>query len=69
MKALVTKALFQAMASRYRRIAIVGGPRTGKTTLSQVVTDRPVIATDDFMGAPWEEVPSRVIARAQEAGI
>jgi hypothetical protein len=41
----------------HRRIAIVGGPRTGKSTLAAQVRDRPVIATDDTKDHPWEDQP------------
>lgn len=42
--------------SQFRRVAIAGGPRTGKTTLAAAVTDRRVIATDDYMGKPWADI-------------
>ena len=42
----------------YARVAIVGGPRTGKTTLSLEVTDRPVFHTDDTKGLPWSDQPA-----------
>lgn len=60
--------MVQAMASRFPRIAIVGGPRTGKSTLARVVRGRPVISTDDYMELPWEEVPAAVIDAATGAG-
>jgi hypothetical protein len=37
----------------------------GKSTLSQLVSDRPVIGTDDYKKLPWEEVPLRMIADVQ----
>lgn len=48
----------------HKRVAIVGGPKTGKTTLSQGVTDRPVLHTDDNMAQPWEDQPHIIIAQA-----
>lgn len=58
----------QVMAQQYPRLAIVGGPRTGKTTLARSIRDRHVIGTDDFMALPWEEVPGKVIEAAGAAG-
>jgi dephospho-CoA kinase len=55
------KAWFNAVLGNYNRIAIVGGPRAGKTTLSRL-TDRPVIHTDDYRDRSWEAVPHAVIA-------
>lgn len=47
--------------TKYKRIVIAGGPKTGKTTLASAVTDREVFHTDDFIGRPWEEIPYFVI--------
>jgi dephospho-CoA kinase len=47
---------------RYQRIAICGGPRTGKSTLAKQVTDRQVIHTDDYMGIGWSEASAAVAA-------
>jgi hypothetical protein len=58
---------FAAILAAHRRIAIAGGPRTGKTTLSASVSDRPVIATDSYMGLPWGDIPHKVIADIGEA--
>lgn len=46
---------FQTILSRHPRIAIVGGPKTGKTTLSTSVNDRPVYHTDESREIPWED--------------
>lgn len=56
------KEWFKAVCKRYARIAIVGGPRAGKTTLSRLARDRSVIHTDDFRARSWEAVPHAVIA-------
>lgn len=40
---------FQQLLSQYARIAIVGGPDTGKSTLAAVATDREVISSDDWL--------------------
>jgi hypothetical protein len=46
--------------AQHKRVAIVGGPRTGKTTASLRVTDRPVIHTDGSMSKPWEDQPELI---------
>lgn len=51
------------LLSECARIAIVGGPKTGKTTLAQVSDERPVIHTDRFQHLPWEEVPAAILER------
>lgn len=53
---------FAKICAQYKRVAIAGGPRCGKSTLSVTVTDRPVIGTDDYKGIPWEVIPERMIA-------
>jgi tRNA A37 threonylcarbamoyladenosine biosynthesis protein TsaE len=45
----------------HKRIAIVGGPGTGKTTLAANVSDRRVLHTDDYVHRPWASVPDDVI--------
>lgn len=55
------KAWFADVLRRYNRIAIVGGPRAGKTTLARLA-DRHVIHTDDYRTRTWEAVPHAVIA-------
>lgn len=52
----------QDLLSRYDRIVIAGGPNTGKTTLCASITDRPVLHTDELIGAvPWADVPETLI--------
>ena len=46
--------------AKYPRLAIHGGPKHGKTTLAQRITDRPVLHTDDHMNQPWDAVPELV---------
>lgn len=44
-----------------QRIIIVGGPRTGKTTLAGELGIEPVLHTDDLIGThSWEDVPDAV---------
>ena len=49
------------MWKTYDRIVIAGPPKSGKTTLSHQVNDRPVIHADDFVRMPWSEQPDAVI--------
>jgi len=58
----------QVILAQYRRVAVVGGPRTGKSTFARTVRDRPVISTDDYMDLHWEDVPAKVIEAAGAAG-
>ncbi len=56
---------FTELLKRYKRIAITGAPRTGKTSLTRQVTDRPVYHTDDWKDAPWTDVPHLVKAKCE----
>ncbi len=51
---------FEQLLAQYPRLAITGAPRTGKTTFTMQVKDRPVIHTDDWMDWPWAQVPELV---------
>lgn len=45
------------------RIAITGGPRTGKTTLAREMADRlgmELVSTDDYIELGWSEASARV---------
>ena len=55
------KALADLLA-KYPRIAIAGGPRTGKTMLAGRVTDRPVLLAKDFELFGIEAAPVAMIA-------
>lgn len=54
-------ALIQALRGM-KRIAIVGGPRTGKSTLASRLRTLGAheIHTDDFSGLPWGLIPAEV---------
>ena len=56
---------FDKILARHKRIAIVGGPRTGKTTLVEEVMGRRIIHTDDFMDLEWKEVPDAIIEEVE----
>ncbi len=51
---------FEELLAKYPRICVAGPPRTGKTTYTSKVSDRPVIHTDDWMDWPWRDVPELV---------
>jgi hypothetical protein len=55
------RALEQALCD-HARIAIAGGPETGKSTYVEGVTDREVIHADLWKGEPFEEQPNFIIA-------
>ncbi len=52
-----------------RRLAIAGGPRSGKSTLTaRLLGDsdgRKVVCTDEFMGLPWSEASAAVVAHCR----
>lgn len=48
-------SILKVMLRAHERIAIIGGPRTGKTTLSHYVDDRPVVHADDLIKLGWSE--------------
>ncbi len=50
------------------RLAVAGGPRTGKTTLAAKLAARAQIHTDDLMALPWADVPPAVIAECDRHG-
>lgn len=57
---------FADLLKQHKRIAIVGGPKTGKTThYAAMVTDRPVVHTDDWLSYPYELVPELVMIKVQ----
>jgi hypothetical protein len=56
-----TQALTEAL-DQHARIAITGGPWTGKTTLVEGVNDREIVHTDVFKDEPWDAQPDLIIA-------
>lgn len=53
-------AKLSTLLARYRRIAITGGPGTGKTTLTS--SHKPTIHTDD-VGGTWASIGPKVAQR------
>lgn len=45
----------------YAKIAIAGGPLTGKSLVADNITDHTSIKTDDFLKFPWAEQPYKII--------
>ena len=52
---------FVAALRDHDRIAIVGGPKVGKTTLGACVIDRRVLHTDEFMTKDWGDQPQLIL--------
>jgi hypothetical protein len=62
------------------RVAVIGGPRTGKTTYATQLAKElgvylastgkrtldPLLSTDNFMTVGWDNVPARVIAALED---
>ncbi len=53
---------FKRVFDLFDKVAIAGAPRTGKTTLAKLVTDRPIMHTDDHMGVDWSKQSENVAA-------
>lgn len=49
-----------AQLPAYNRIAVAGGPLTGKSLISDTITDRLHIATDFYRYMPWDEQASAI---------
>lgn len=46
------------LAQRYQRIAVAGGPLTGKSIFGQhIPPERRWVETDQFMDQPWDQQP------------
>jgi hypothetical protein len=56
------------LLSRHARVAVVGGPGMGKTSLVSKVGDRPLIRADDWKAEAWEAQPDRIRAACLTAG-
>jgi hypothetical protein len=56
---LILTPAMETIRSRYARIALAGGPRSGKSSLAPRL-GRPIIHTDDYIGLGWSEASSKV---------
>jgi hypothetical protein len=45
----------------FKRVALCGAAETGKSTLVEFVTDRPIVHADDWRDFPFADQPSLVI--------
>ncbi len=59
---------FKNVLAKYQRIAICGGPRTGKTTLSRLAHSKKhsVLHGDNFMTLDWSKASATLAAQANE---
>jgi len=39
----------------YKKVALTGPPKSGKTTLANEIKDRPIVHTDDYMHLSWKD--------------
>ena len=54
--------MLNELLAKYPRLGITGPPHSGKTSLSALVTDRPVIHCDNLIdGLRWDDIPSAII--------
>lgn len=58
---------FDIILEKHPRVAVVGGPNVGKTTLCIQVKDRPVFHTDDWRGREWSDIPDHVMRAIGDA--
>ncbi len=56
------------LLSRHARVAIVGGPGVGKSSLVGRVGDRPLIQADSWKAEAWDAQPHRILAACGAAG-
>ncbi len=53
---------FRALLQKHDRIAVVGGPQVGKSTLCRhCVKDRPLFGTDTYKREPWKDQPAFIL--------
>jgi hypothetical protein len=52
--------MLAGLLAQHDRIAIAGGPRTGKTTLTNAVKTHHVVHTDDYMHLAWLDAPEAI---------
>lgn len=61
----VMKMWLDMVLREHARVAIVGGPRAGKSTIVGHITDREVIHTDSYNGEEWDALPGLLIDATQ----
>src|SRR5580765_6176135 len=52
--------ILHAILASHPRVAITGGPKAGKSSLSQRIIDRPVFHTDSYNQIPFDKVGSHI---------
>ncbi len=62
---MITHSQLKAIARRHKRIAIVGGPKAGKSTMSRFFDDRPVHHNDSALHVPWDDQPDHWIKETE----
>lgn len=58
---------FVKILKDHQRVAVTGGPKTGKTTLCEGVKDRAVVHTDTWMHLDWSAA-SQIVADIVNVG-
>ncbi len=56
----------QEILRTHRRVAVTGGPDTGKSIVTDYVTDRPVYHSDAFTDDDWHTKPDALIREAYQ---
>ena len=63
--AVIPRETVPVIIERYDRVALVGGPNSGKTTATQSVRGRPVIHATKFHGMGWKNQPGLIRAEVK----
>ena len=63
LRGLALNREFEKLLEQHDRIAVVGGPKTGKSTLCRrCVKGRPLFGTDTYKREPWKDQPAHILA-------
>lgn len=57
---------FQDILKRHKRVAVCGGPVTGKSIVTDNCSDRPVFHSDDLMELGWSEGSQKLKELAED---